>query len=79
MEKSRAPPAVGGQGAGSLAVYDLQLSHSSHPSGSGVNPTSSVGPKSLPNLPVMLGLVAILASIYYGLGTVAQEKVRPGQ
>ena len=46
MEKSRAPPAVGGRGAGSLAVYDQQLSHSSHPSGSGVNPTSSVGPKS---------------------------------
>lgn len=33
----------------------------------------------LPNLPVMLGLVAVLASIYYGLGAVAQEKVGPGQ
>lgn len=33
----------------------------------------------LPILPVMRGLVAILASIYYGLGTVAQEKVGSGQ
>ena len=46
MEKSRAPPAVGGRGAGSLAVYDQQLFRSSCPSGSGANPTSSVGPKS---------------------------------
>ena len=46
MEKSRATPAVGGRGAGSLAVYDQQLSHSSRPSSPGVNPTSSVGPKS---------------------------------
>nr|POF06207.1 hypothetical protein CFP56_34447 [Quercus suber] len=46
MEKSRAPPAVGGRGAGSLAVYGKQLSRFSCPSGSGANPTSSVGPKS---------------------------------